>query len=280
MPKGRKGNKGNKSRKGSRKMKKQGGGGLGGGWGFTAAPFSGTVNNPVAWTSNGNCRMTDQRPGFLTSGYTGPKGLPGMSSLSGGGGTRKNRKNRRGYRKSRRNKGGVSRRNRKGYRKQAGGRYGFGGVDGTVIGPPWGAGLGPVSHVPCEGSRSPIPPSGADGQLNKIGSYLWDGPKGPIGQMGGAALNLSPASLGEAAGSPALTEQTAGYTHLRSGADIFPTAAGTLSMVNAPAAGRFMNPACLKTGGGRKGSRKASRKSKSRKSGKSKNSRKNRSRRN
>jgi hypothetical protein len=88
--------------------------------------------------------------------------------------------------------------------------------------------------------------------------------------MGGAALNLSPTSLGEGTGSPSLTEQTAGYTHLRSGADIFPTAAGTLSMVNAPAAGRFMNPACLKTGGRRRSGK--SRKNKSRK-----NSKKNRS---
>jgi hypothetical protein len=242
-----------KGSKGSKKVKRQGGGGLGGGWGFTAAPFGGTVNNALAWTSNGHCRMTDQRPGFLTSGYTGPKSLPGMSGMSGGA----TRKNRRGYRKN-------SRKNsRKGYRKnrkQAGGRYGFGGADGTVIGPPWGAGLASTAHVPCEASRSPIPPSGADGTLNKIGSYLWDGPKGPIGQMGGAALNLSPASLGEAAGSPSLTEQTAGYTHLRSGADTFPTAAGTLSMVNAPAAGRFMNPACLKTGGRRRNGKNKSRK--------------------
>jgi len=256
-----------KRSKGSKKVKRQGGGGLGGGWGFTAAPFGGTVNNPIAWTSNGNCRMTDQRPGFLTSGYTGPKGLPGLSSMSGGA----TRKNRRGYRKN-------SRKNRKN-RKQAGGRYGFGGVDGTVIGPPWGAGLAATAHVPCEASRSPIPPSGADGTLNKIGSYLWDaphGPKSPIGQMGGAALNLSPASLGEGTGSPSLTEQTAGYTHLRSGADIFPTAAGTLSMVNAPAAGRFMNPACLKTGGRRRsGKSRKGRKNKGRK-----NSKKNRSRRN
>jgi hypothetical protein len=96
--------------------------------------------------------------------------------------------------------------------------------------------------------------------------------------MGGAALNLSPASLGEAAGSPSLTEQTAGYTHLRSGADTFPTAAGTLSMVNAPAAGRFMNPACLKTGGRRRSGK--SRKNKSRKNrNKGKKSKKN-SRRN
>jgi hypothetical protein len=58
----------------------------------------------------------------------------------------------------------------------------------------------------------------------------------------------------------------AGYTHLDKPSDVIYTAAGTLEMINIPENARMMNPACLKTGGGRRRSKtRKSRKGKGRK---------------
>jgi hypothetical protein len=56
----------------------------------------------------------------------------------------------------------------------------------------------------------------------------------------------------------------AGYTHLEKPSDVIYTSAGTLEMINIPENARTMNPACLKTGGGRR--RRRSRKGTGRKS--------------
>ena len=138
------------------------------------------------------------------------------------------------------------------------------------MGTPWGSAMAPTMAIPCEASRSAIPDSGAANTLNKVGGPLWDTAARPAGsQLGGgeavagnAALTSwsEPASTSQAA---SITVPTAGLTHLRSPDDVIPTAAGTLAMINVPMNGRIMNPACLKTGGGRRRkSRKASRKNK------------------
>ena len=236
------------------------GGGLGGGWGFAVPEqWSGSVQNPYVAPPIGNGRGVEGgRQGFI-AGYTGGKGLPGMS------GGRRNAKVRRS-RKARKARKGCRRNTRR--RVQAGGRYGFdGGAAGLAGGAPWASGIAPTMRLPCEASYSAIPAGGASGTLNAVGSPLWDGPVPRAGQMGGAysqAPLTGAASIGADAGSPSLTEQTAGYTHLRGPADTFPTAAGTIAMVNAPAGGRFMNPACLTTGGGRSRSRSRSRSRKNR----------------
>lgn len=226
----------------------QRGGGLGSTYGLTAGSWGGdgTVANPVAWTRASSC-LAETRPGFMPDGYTGPKGLPGMS-----GGRRKGRKQSKKARKGRRGTRKL--------RAQSGGRYGFDGSDLSGMGTPWGSARAAVEPVPCEASRSAIPDSGAAGVLNKVGGPLWDGPVPGRGQMGGA----NPA-IASAADSAVYEAPTAGYTHLRNGGDSFQTAAGTYEMINVPENARVMSQACLKTGGGRKRSRKAQKKRKGRK---------------
>jgi hypothetical protein len=251
----------------SKCKRNQSGGGLGGGWGFAPSSLGPTVNNVLAYEPIGNCREVQPatlRPGYLEGGYTGPKGLPGMS-----GGARKRKASRKGSRSASRKNRKASRKNRKAsrkLRKQSGGRYGMGPFDGAGMGTPWGSAIAPTMRIPCEASYSAIPDSGAANTLNKVGGPLWDSAARPAGsQLGGggavagsaAATSWSePASTSQAA---SITVPTAGLTHLRNPDDAIQTAAGTLEMINVPENGRIMNPACLKTGGGRKGSRKGSR---------------------
>lgn len=225
------------------KRNQQRGGGLGSTYGLNASSWGGdgTVANPVAWTTASSC-VAETRPGFMASGYTGPKGLPGMS---GG------RRGRKG------GKGGKGRRGTRKLRAQAGGRYGFDGSDLSGMGTPWGSARAAVEPVPCEASRSAVPDSGAAGVLNKVGGPLWDSPRP---QQGGA----NPA-IASAADSAVYEAPTAGYTHLRNPSDSIQTAAGTYEMVNVPENARVMSAACLKTGGGRKSRKAAQKKSKSRK---------------
>ena len=205
----------------------QRGGSLGNTYGFTPSSYggSGTIANPLTWSTSSSC-VGEARPGFMAAGFTGAKGLPGMS--------------------------GGKRRNASKLKKQSGGRYGFDGSNLTGVGAPWGSARASVEHVPCEASRSSVPDSGAAGMLNKTGGPLWDGPR----QMGGA----NPA-IASALSSAVYEAPTAGYTHLRNGADSIQTSAGTLEMINVPQHARMMSPACLKTGGSRRKSRKTSRKS-------------------
>jgi hypothetical protein len=80
-----------------------------------------------------------------------------------------------------------------------------------------------------------MPLSGASGNLNVRGGELWSGAGGSYGLM----------------------VPTARYTQLAGANDYIQSAAGTHEMINAPLGSAQMNPACLKTGGGRRGSKKA-----------------------
>jgi hypothetical protein len=240
----------------ARCKRNQSGGGAGGGWGFPAgsspAAFNTTVQNPIIADPIGNCRAA-VRPGFIAGGYESlrhPGGLPGMN----GGGRR-----RRGGRKGKKSRGGRR-------FVQSGGRYGFDVSAGSPAmgGTPWGTGYAPVSAIPCEASRSAIPPDGASGVLNRVGSSLWDGRAGLLQNMKGGGAG--PASVAATAspvtsGSPFEIVPTARYTVNPPDVPPITTAAGTLVSINKPLMSAEMNPACLKTGGGRKRSRKASRKS-------------------
>jgi hypothetical protein len=217
----------------SRKSKckrNQTGGGLGGIVQFT--PGSSIVNNDLAWKSSSSC-LAQERFGFLPNGYTGPQGLPGMS-----GGARRKYKKRSMKRKA-----------------QRGGRYAMGEFDGVGMGTPYSSGLGPTISIPCEASRTPIPESGASGSLNMPGGPLWDGPVSPKGMIGGG----SPTSA-----SPSEIVPTARYSDLADPAGI-QTAAGTKLMIHTPLNAAEMNPACLKTGGGKRKSRRSTKGKKSKK---------------
>lgn len=230
----------------SRRRKQQKGGGIGAGYGFTGpSRFDTTVNNPVVQSSITNCRAPEPmtlRPGFLPGGVTA-RGLPGM-----GGGGKKKRGSRR--------------------RVQRGGRYGFDpSLAPTLGGAPWGSSYAPVSAIPCEASRSSMPLSGASGELN----VRQAGTSGP--QAGGAApLSYSMAEgvpstftpdRSPGSGAPGLISETARYTD--NAVTPIQTAAGGQVMIHTPLNSSQMNPACLKTGGGK---RKSSRRSKNRRSSK------------
>jgi len=75
----------------------------------------------------------------------------------------------------------------------------------------------------------------------------------------GGALQLAPADITQANNPLAYNAQTAGYTHLGGNMqqNAIATSAGTLAMINTPFNARGMNPDCLKTGGGRRKSKKA-----------------------
>lgn len=207
-----------------RSRRSQRGGGAGGGWGFAPASVH-TINNELAFDPIGNCRGTPDRPGLL-SGVV-PSGLPGMK---GG------RRGRKGSRKSRKSR-----------KVQRGGRYGFLGPDPLVNGSPGNSSYAAVGGVGCEASRSAIPSSHAAGSLNVRGGELWSG-------QGGGAQAVAPADFQGSAqlGDPSITIPTARYTQLAGANSSFETAAGTNVMINAPVGGAEMNPACLKTGGGKR----------------------------
>jgi hypothetical protein len=122
--------------------------------------------------------------------------------------------------------GGGGRRSRQGRRRgsQRGGRYSFDlGASTTFGGTPWGSGIPQVVSIPCESSRS--------NPLNL--------------QMGGVG-GIDSASY---------IAPTAGYTNTPS---TWVGSTGSPSMIQTPYDARILNPACLKTGGARRG-RKASR---------------------
>ena len=238
----------------TRCKRNQTGGGLGGVVLFNPDKVNEVVANGLAWKAGGSC-LAETRPGYMLGGYPA-RGLPGMM----GGARKKGRKGRKGRKSTTRKY------------KQAGGRYGFdGSAAGLGGGAPWSGTYAPVERIACEASRSAIPDSGASGYLNTRDSYLWSGAKGTVGQMGGGAMTGAPITWpnhGGASGSPSEMVPTARYAQ-----NVEPpilTAGGTYAMVNTPLRYTEMNPACLKTGGGRKGSKsrrssKKSKKSKSRK---------------
>jgi hypothetical protein len=213
--------------------------------------------------SVGNCQAV--APGYALKdvpavglpGMSGPgplPGNPGATLAQAGGRRRKSRKGRKGRKGSRKS------------RKQAGGRYEIspmpvGGADSPNVAATW-------NRIACENGAivpggpshvSPTPPSqpgyaslpGAVPGVNPVVNYVYGSAATAAPVMKGGALT-APYS-----GGTALEETTAGYTHLRSGADAVVTQAGVPVMFNVPSGGRLgESSACVKTGGGRKSSRK------------------------
>ena len=251
--------------------------------GFTASAVgSGApiINNPLAYSNIGNCRG-EVPTGYIQGGYATLQangGLPGMK-----GGRRQQRQSRRQQQRQSRRQQRQSRQ-----RRQSGGRYGFGEPDLSIVnGPSWGAAMNTISRVPCEASYTPVPAAGES--LNMRYGALWSGadnvPKGVIPPQFGGAVSSLPAPYGEAfnppspgsptGGAPAsLVVPTARYEDLPAGEPGIRSAAGTNLSIHRPLDWSGTNPACLKTGGGRrKRSSKAKRSSKKAKKSKSKRSR-------
>jgi hypothetical protein len=124
--------------------------------------------------------------------------------------------------------GGARRRYRRS-RTQKGGRYTFDLSQQIAPAAPWAGGIPQVVRIPCEGSTpNPLNP----------------GPHTPSTQppmRGGAgALSL---------GSPSYYAPTAGYTNSPSS---WVGSTGAPSLLQIPYDARAMNPACIKTGGGKR----------------------------
>ena len=262
--------------------------------GFTASAVgSGApiINNPLTYSNIGNCRG-EVPTGYIQGGYATLQangGLPGMK----GGRRQEQRQERRQERRQeqrqeRRQSRRQSQRQERRQSRQSGGRYGFGEPDLSVVnGPSWGAAMNTISRVPCEASYTPVPAAGES--LNMRYGALWSGadnvPKGVIPPQFGGAVSSLPAPYGEAfnppspgsptGGAPAsLVVPTARYEDLPAGEPGIRSAAGTNLSIHRPLDWSGTNPACLKTGGGRrKRSRKAKRSSKKAKKSKSKRSR-------
>jgi hypothetical protein len=239
---------------------RQSGGGLGGGWGYVTPDSlgsTGTVSNPIVAQQVGNCReVPGGRTGYIANGYELLRGgLPGM---------------RGGRRRTQRKRGSRKQRNSRKQRVQSGGRYGFVDASSAALfgGTPYTTGIAPMSQIPCEASRSQIPPSGAAGHLNlplKL-SPLADAPP-KQGGGGGIGADVVAETVPTARYETTLTNpiQTAAGTLVETR-----TAIPSLS-VNMPT---FQNPACMKTGGGRKNRSRKNRSRKNRKANKKRGTRK------
>jgi len=179
------------------------------------------------------------RPGTLVNYSAGSGGLPGLT----GGGTRSKRKQRGGKRFSLKNLMKSARSfflGRRG-KKQRGGRW-TANVGATTSGP---NPFVPVSRIACEGGMVNTSPPGAAPATMSFKQ---------MGGVGGVA-------------SPYYSASTAGYGNT---ASTWVSSTGTPSLLQTPYEARTMNPACLKTGGGKrrnkkKNSRKRSLKSRRRK---------------
>ena len=223
--------------------------------------------------SVGNCQAV--APGYALKdvpavglpGMSGTGPLPGYSgptlAMKGGAANLLYAGGRRGRRTGRKMRGRPA---------QAGGRYEIspmpvGGGDSPNVAATW-------SRIACENGAiapggpshvSPTPPTqpgyaslpGAVPGVNPVTDYVYGsaataapvmkgGRRTSLLQAGGA---LTPPYSG---GTP-LEQTTAGYTHLRSGADAVVTQAGVPVMFNVPSGGRLgESSACVKTGGRRK----------------------------
>jgi hypothetical protein len=208
-------------RRGSRKEKKTRrgrrgrslrGGGLGQSYTFGPTILPGVDTGPGAVPMS-SC-MAEVRPGSIPTPTTG-LGLPGLSGGARGafGVGRRHRRNRRTQRRV----------------NQMGGRYSFDLAASTEFGgTPWGSGIPQVVRIPCEGSTpNPLNP----------------GPHTPSTQppiQGGGAGGIDSAFY---------AAPTAGYENKPS---TWVGSTGAPSLLQIPYEARTMNPACLKTGGGRR----------------------------
>jgi hypothetical protein len=202
------------------------GGGLGQSYSSPGAPLIAGVDTGLSWKTMSSC-VAAERPGMAS---VTPGGLPGM----GGGGRRHTRGTKRGMRQHRRRS-----------LKQRGGSYGFD-LTRTITG---GAALGgngnyaPVIRLGCEN------PAGVN-----------TAPAGAIPKVqAGGASPLSPSPFqGAGPDNVAYYAPTAGYGNQPSS---WVSSVGAPVQLQVPYDARALNPACLKTGGGRKRSRRGSRRS-------------------
>jgi hypothetical protein len=116
--------------------------------------------------------------------------------------------------------GGARRRRGTKRRSQRGGRYSFDLAGSAAFGgTPWGSGIPQVVRIPCEGSvPNPLNPPLQRGGVGGVDSARYIAP-------------------------------TAGYTNT---ASTWVGSTGAPSLLQTPYEARTMNPACLKTGGGRR----------------------------
>lgn len=197
------------------------------------------------------CDATSARPGAIT-GYSPPGhgGLPGYA----GGGSRKNK-----YKKfSKRVMNSIRKRFAKRSAKQRGGRW------TADLASPLGASgpnvFAPTVRLGCEGGTpyTQVPPPMKGG-----------GQCGALPQAGGATQASTSAyyaaPLGRGPDSAFYQAPNAGYGNQ---ASTWTSSAGSPSLLQVPYEARSMNQACLKTGGGRKKTIKATRKVKRKGKGK------------
>ena len=136
----------------------------------------------------------------------------------GGGYKRRSKSNKR---KSNKRKSNKRKSNKRKSSKQRGGRYSFDlSSSSTFGGTPWGSGIPQVMSIPCESAR----PNPLNVQLGGVGGV-------------DSAFYAAP---------------TAGYTNTPS---TWVGTTGAPSMLQTPYDARTINPACLKTGGGRRRSK-------------------------
>ena len=191
------------------------------------------------------------RPGFLASANAGTGGLPGFT----GGGRRRGKRGGFNFFKFARNstrrvakmgRNLVSRGSKTLKRflpKQRGGRYTVD-VGGAVLGTNVFA---PVNRIACEGS-TPNPLNPGPHTPSTQPPILRGGGKRSTRKQKGGVWGVD---------SAAYYAQTAGYGNTPS---TWVSSTGTPSMLQTPYAAGAMNPACLKTGGGkRKGMRRRGR---------------------
>lgn len=199
--------------------------------------------------------LPEVRPGTLSSAHAGTGGLPGFA----GGGKRsglrrglrggcwrtwmkkaqkKSKNTLKWLRRSVGLKGGATRR----ARAQSGGRYSVD-VGGAVLGTNVFA---PVNRIACEGS-TPNPLNPGPHTPSTQPPLLRGGGK----RSGGKRSDMRRRQSGGVGGidSAAYYAPTAGYTNEPSK---WVSSTGTPSLLQTPYDARAMNPACLKTGGGRK----------------------------
>ena len=116
-------------------------------------------------------------------------------------------------------RGRVMKNRRRQSRRQRGGRYGFDLSPASIIagGTPWGTGIPQVMAIPCESARS-----------------------NPLNLQAGGVGGIDSAFY---------TAPTAGYSNTPS---TWVGSTGAPVQVQTPYDARIMNPACMKTGGGRR----------------------------